>query len=67
MIVERTGEKIGDIIHKSIPWEAIHYSRKDCMFCHSGKEKLIGKYKKKNISIKHNDKYVKGRWERMMG
>ena len=31
-LVERTGEKLVDIIHKSNPWEAIHCQRDDCIF-----------------------------------
>jgi len=48
-LVERTGEKLCDILHKSNPWEAIHCPRDDCIFCSSKDEKLIGKCKKRNI------------------
>ena len=48
-LVERTGEKLVDILHKSNPWEAIHCNRDDCAFCSSNNEKLIGKCKKRNI------------------
>ena len=48
-IVERIGEKIVDILHKSNPWEAVHCMRDDCVFCNSNNEKLIGKCKKRNI------------------
>ena len=47
--MERTGDKLTDIIHKSNPWEAIDCNREDCMFSKSGNEKLIGKCKKRNI------------------
>ena len=48
-LVERTGEKIVDILHKSNPWEATHCGREDCMYCGSRNEKLVGKCKKRNI------------------
>ena len=47
--MERTGEKIVDILHKSNPWEAVHCERDDCMFCESGDGKLLGKCKKRNV------------------
>ena len=31
-LVERTGEKLCDILHKSNPWEAINCQRDDCVF-----------------------------------
>ena len=46
-IVERTGEKLVNILHKSNPWEAVDCKREDCKFCVN--EKLIGKCKKRNI------------------
>ena len=46
-IVERTGEKLVNILHKSNPWEAVDCKRDDCKFCEN--EKLIGKCKKRNI------------------
>ena len=48
-LVERTGEKLVDIIHKSNPWEGVHCQRDDCIFCNNSNEKLIGKCKKRNI------------------
>ena len=48
-VVERTGEKIQDILHKSNPWEGIHCGRIGCNFCDSGDEKLVGKCKQRNI------------------
>ena len=48
-LVERTGEKITEILHKSNPWEAVNCGRDDCAFCKSSNEKLIGKCKKRNV------------------
>ena len=46
-LVERTGEKLENILHKSNPWEATDCKRDDCAFCTN--EKLIGKCKTQNI------------------
>ena len=46
-LVERTGEKLENILHKSNPWQATHCKRSDCAFCSN--EKLIGKCKTRNI------------------
>ena len=32
-IVERTREKLVNLLHKSNPWEAVNCKREDCMFC----------------------------------
>ena len=48
-VVEKTGKKLVDIIHKSNPWEAVDCNREDCMFCKGGNEKLVGKCKKRNV------------------
>ena len=48
-LVERTGEKLVDILHKSNPWEDTYCEREDCAFCNGGNTKLIGKCKKRNI------------------
>ena len=48
-VVERAGEKIEDILHKSNPWEGVNCGRKGCIFCESGEEKLVGKCKQRNV------------------
>ena len=48
-IVERTGEKIENILHNSNPWESVNCNREDCMFCGCGDEKMTGKCKKRNV------------------
>ena len=46
-VVERTGEKLVDTIHKSNPWKASDCKREECKFCKD--EKLIGKCKEIGI------------------
>ena len=48
-VVERAGEKLVDVIHKSNPWDMSQCSREDCRFCNSKEEKLWGKCKCRNI------------------
>ena len=46
-IVERTGEKLVDCIHKSNPWKATDCKRENCRFCED--EKMVGKCKDKGV------------------
>ena len=46
-VVERTGDKLVDCIHKSNPWEAVDCKRKGCQFCTD--EKMVGKCKSTGI------------------
>ena len=49
-IVERTGQKITDILHKSNAWENSDCEREDCLICKStGDEGKKGQCKKRNI------------------
>ena len=46
-VVERTGEKLVDCLHKSNPWIATDCEREGCQFC--GDEKTKGKCKSTGI------------------
>ena len=59
-VVERTGEKLEDILHKSNPWEGEHCGRKGCNFCDSGDKKLLGKCKQRNIVYENECLLCKG-------
>ena len=59
-VMERTGEKLEDIIHKSNPWEGEHCGRKGCNFCDSGDKKLLGKRKQRNIVYENECMLCKG-------
>ena len=48
-VVERAGEKITDILHKSNPWEETSCRREDCLFCYGNNEKMIGKCKQRSV------------------
>ena len=39
-VVERSGEKIEDILHKSNPWDGEPCGRECCVFCDSSDKKL---------------------------
>ena len=40
-VIERAGEKIEDILHKSNPWKGENCGRKGCIFCESVKKQLV--------------------------
>ena len=48
-VVERAGEKLVDVLHKSDPWDKSRCNRNDCNFCNSKEEKLWGSCKIRNI------------------
>ena len=49
-IVERTGDKLSDILHKSDSWSDEDCGRVDCLVCASAGEKDVkGKCKKRNV------------------
>ena len=48
-IVERAGDKIMDLIHKSNPWEKTPCGRDDCKLCNGMDEKMWGKCKTRCI------------------
>ena len=48
-VVERAGEKVSDILHKSNPWNGLPCDRKECRMCSTGNEKLWGKCKERNV------------------
>ena len=48
-IVERTGEKLVDMLHKSNPWSGERCERKECKSCSSSDEKVWGDCRKRNV------------------
>ena len=48
-VVERAGEKVADLLHKSNPWSSNHRDREECRMCSSTNEKLWGRYRDRNI------------------
>ena len=48
-VVERAGEKVSDILHKSNPWNGLPCDRNECRMCSTGNEKLWGKCKERNV------------------
>ena len=66
-VVERTGEKLEDILHKSNPWEGEHCGRKGCNFCDSGDSKLVGKCKLRNLVYENECLLCKGGIEKQKG
>ena len=48
-IVERAGEKIMDLLHKSNPWDKTLCGREDCKLCNGTDENMWGKCKSRNI------------------
>ena len=48
-IVERAGEKLMDLLHKSNPWDKTLCGREDCKLCNGTDEKLWGTCKTRNI------------------
>ena len=48
-IVERTGEKLVDMLHKSNPWSGERCEREECKSCSSSDEKLWGDCRKRNV------------------
>ena len=49
-IVERTGDKVVEILHKSDAWSDLDCERPDCLICTScGESDKKGKCKKRNI------------------
>ena len=49
-IVERTGDKIVDLLHRSDPWSDRDCGRDDCIICRStGEKEKKGKCKKRGI------------------
>ena len=49
-MVERTGDKLSDILHKSDSWSDEDCGRQDCLTCASaGESEKKGKCKKRNI------------------
>ena len=45
-VVEKTGQRIMDVLHKSNPWESNKCGREDCMICKGPEEKMW-----KNVDI----------------
>ena len=49
-LVEKTGEKIEDILHKSNPWDSNDCERLDCLLCNSaGEKRRKGQCKKRSV------------------
>ena len=48
-IVERTGETLEEILHKSNPWEKIDCGRDDCGICGQEEGKMDGKCKRRSV------------------
>ena len=49
-IVERAGDKIVDLLHRSNPWNDADCKRKDCLICEStGENERKGKCKKRGV------------------
>ena len=48
-VVERAGEKVVDVLHKSNPWDDTSCMREDCLFCYGNNEKMIGKCKQRGV------------------
>ena len=53
-VIERTGEKIVDALHRSNPWEDLDCVRDLCFFCGGGDEKMVGKCKQRGVDTKPN-------------
>ena len=48
-VVEKTGERIVDTLHKSNPWDNNKCERKDCRICEGPEEKMWGRCKHRNV------------------
>ena len=49
-VVEKTGNKLTDLLHKSVSWEERKCERKDCMVCeNAGEDDKIGQCKKRSV------------------
>ena len=48
-VVERSGEKVEDILHKSNPWDGEPCGREGCIFCESEDKKMWGRCKQRNV------------------
>ena len=48
-VIERTGEKIVDSLHKSNPWENVDCEREHCLFCGGEESKMRGKCKQRGV------------------
>ena len=48
-VVEKTGERIVDALHKSNPWANNKCERKDCKICEGPEEKMWGRCKYRNV------------------
>ena len=48
-VVEKTGERVMDTLHRSNPWENNKCGRVDCRICESPEEKIWGKCRHRNV------------------
>ena len=49
-IVEKAGDKIVDLLHKSNPWSSEHCGRSDCLVCNTPGDHKKGRCKVRNIT-----------------
>ena len=48
-VIERAGEKVADVLHKSNPWSGLPCTREECRICSGGNEKLWGRCRDRNV------------------
>ena len=49
-VVEKTGEKLVDLLHRSDAWSDMDCNREDCLICGSaGEKERKGKCKRRNV------------------